>query len=91
MRVCVRLNLETPFARFWAIFCGMLALPAAAGMPGFGVFTFFELAKSMEGAPDQALAPETPVYVGLWIGSCVITCFNGYFFVRSLALKAEVK
>ncbi len=85
MRFCERLGLDTPFARCWAVFCGMLALPAAAGMPGFGVFTIFELA-SLEN-----MAPETNVYVAFWIGSCVVTCFNGYYFVHSLALKAEVK
>jgi len=100
LRYCVRLKLDRPLQRIWAVISGMLALPALAGGLVFAL-TFIS-ALSDEDAFFKGDAPENraaharqladimAVSVFLWLGSLVLCFSNAIFFLKSLTNESEV-
>ena len=82
---CHKLNIKSVVGRLFTIIPAMLALPAAAGCAAFLVVALQEF--SMESDSSQSVA----VLMLCWFGSVILTFINAATFIRTLALRAEIK
>lgn len=94
---CQRLKVQRPLRRLGVILPAMLALPAAAGCAAFLVIALGDFNRANAAAAANLMADRDKymqhalLSMALWFASFVITLFNAFSFIRTLALKAEIE
>ncbi|HYG78543.1 MAG TPA: hypothetical protein VEK08_26325 [Planctomycetota bacterium] len=85
LRNCTLLNVKGTFWRGITLVSAMFVLPAAAGIAGFPVLMIREMIVRDGSLPDMI------IFFVQWILSLGMTALNTVYFIRTLALNAEVR
>ena len=84
LRHCVMLRLERRWPRALNVSCGMLALPAAAGLVTFPILILRDIVM-----PESA-ARITHVLAVLWLGSILVSLVNITNFLKTMTLESVI-